>query len=317
MVQPENILNVPGMDWCPAVWSTWPHLFIFVSLADDTVENLQLRDGHLTTLLHQSLLDDINSLDFNSVTKAISMISSWQTGSGIKEANVKIVHSVFSIQTTALFQFKLRLKCCLCCPLADCIFALIFAGLSVNSLMLRLKAKELSSDPEFKASLGWYTNWKRRHAISMRTKTTLAQRLPADMEDKVIEFHQFVLRTRQCCGYESSHILNMDETPMRFELPVTRTLELTRNRTVPILSHSGDKQSFTVVLAVKVSGEKLLLKVIFKGVRQLRIQVPLRMQVSIHKKGWMDEGLFLFFFNIYGVFYIPIAAMTNASSDLW
>ena len=40
-------------------------------------------------------------------------------------------------------------------------FSLIFAGLSVNSLMLRLKAKELSFDPEFKVSLGWYTNWKR------------------------------------------------------------------------------------------------------------------------------------------------------------
>ena len=118
-------------------------------------------------------------------------------------------------------------------------FLLIFAGLLVNSLMLRLKAKELSSDPEFKASLGWYTNWKRRHAISMRAKTTLAQRLPADMEEKVIEFHRFVLRSRQRCSYEPSHILNMDETPMRFELPATRTLEFTGNRTVPILSCGG------------------------------------------------------------------------------
>jgi len=33
----------------------------------------------------------------------------------------------------------------------------IFAGLAVNSIMIRLKAKELSSDPEFKASPGWYT----------------------------------------------------------------------------------------------------------------------------------------------------------------
>ena len=63
-------------------------------------------------------------------------------------------------------------------------FVFIFAGLAVNSLMIRLKAKELSSDPEFKASPGWYTKWKHRHAISMRTKTTLAQHLPADMEDK-------------------------------------------------------------------------------------------------------------------------------------
>lgn len=163
----------------------------------------------------------------------------------------------------------------------------MFAGLLENSLLLSLKAMELSSDPQFKASLGWYTNWKRHHAISMRTKTSLAQRIPADMEE-VIEFHRFVLRSWQRCGYESSHILNM------VELPATRTSEFTGNRTVPILSCGGDKQSFTVVLAVKVSGENLPLKVTFKGVRQLRIQVPPRMQVSVHQKRWIDEeGLFL------------------------
>ena len=47
-------------------------------------------------------------------------------------------------------------------------------------------------------------------------------------------------------------------------------------------------------LAVKASGEEVPPKVIFKGIHQLRIQVPPRMQVSVHKKGWMDEGLFLF-----------------------
>ena len=52
-----------------------------------------------------------------------------------------------------------------------------------------------------------------------------------------------------------------------------RTLEFTGNRTVPILSCGGDKQSFTVILAVKANREKLPSKVIFKGVRQLRIQI--------------------------------------------
>ena len=76
---------------------------------------------------------------------------------------------------------------------------------------------------------------------------------------------------------------------MRFELPATRTLEFTGSRTVPVVSCGADKRSFTVALTVKANGEKLPPKVIFKGVRQLRIQVPPRMQVSVHKKGWMDE----------------------------
>ena len=113
-------------------------------------------------------------------------------------------------------------------------------------MMLRVKAKELSTDPEFKASLGWYSNWKRRHSISTRGKISLAQHLPADMEDNVVEFHRIVLRSPQRWGYDLSHILNMDETPMRFELLATRTLEFTRSRTVPVLSCGADKQSFRV-----------------------------------------------------------------------
>ena len=160
-------------------------------------------------------------------------------------------------------------------------------------MMLRVKAKELSTDPEFKASLGWYSNWKRRHSISMRAKTSLAHRLPADMEDKIVEFHRFVLRSRQRWGYDLSRILNMDETPMQFELLATRTLEFTGSRTVPVLFCGADKQSFTVALAVKANGEKLPPKVIFKDVRQLNINTPPRMQISVHKKGWMDEeGMF-------------------------
>ena len=153
----------------------------------------------------------------------------------------------------------------------------------MNGMKLRVKAKELSIDPEFKASLGWYNDWKRRHSISMRTKTTLAQRLPADMEDKIVTFHRFVVRARRHCEYPLSHIIKMDETPMRFELPATQTLEFTWNRMVPITTCGADKQSFTVALAVKANGEKLPPKVIFKGVRQLRISVPPRMQVSMYK----------------------------------
>ena len=79
---------------------------------------------------------------------------------------------------------------------------------------------------------------------------------------------------------------------MRFELPATRTLEFTGSRTVPVLSCGADKQSFTVALTVKANGKKLP-KVIFKGVRQLNINMPPRIQISVHKKGWMDEeGMF-------------------------
>ena len=58
------------------------------------------------------------------------------------------------------------------------LLVLSFTGIAVSGLILWLKVKELCSDPEFKlqfwyqprealkASLGWYQNWKKHHAIS-------------------------------------------------------------------------------------------------------------------------------------------------------
>ena len=74
------------------------------------------------------------------------------------------------------------------------------------------------------------------------------------------------------------HIPNMDETPVRFELPATRTLEFT------------EKRSFTVALTVAADGKKFPPKVIFKDVRTPKdLEVPPQIQVSIHRKGRMDE----------------------------
>ena len=103
--------------------------------------------------------------------------------------------------------------------------ACVVLGIALSRLMLHLEAKKLANDPEFKASLGWYQNWKRRNSVSLRTKTTLAQCLPDDLENKILQFHHFVIAARQRMQYPLAKIFNMDETLMRFELPSPRTLE--------------------------------------------------------------------------------------------
>ena len=81
----------------------------------------------------------------------------------------------------------------------------------------------------------------------------------------------------------------MDETPMQFELPSSRSLELSGSRTVPVKSCGAEKRSFTVTLAVATDGRKLPPAVIFKGVRTARdLAVPDSVRVLFHKKGWMD-----------------------------
>ena len=157
--------------------------------------------------------------------------------------------------------------------------------------MLCLKAKEFSTDPAFKASLGWYHNWKRRHSLSFQAKTTLAKRLPEDMDEKIMQFHRFIMAANQRAGYPLSRIYNMDETLMCFELPSTRSLEFTGSRTVPVKTRRAEKRSLTVTLAITADGTKLPPKVIFKGLQCPRdLVVPESLHVPFHKKGWMDEA---------------------------
>ena len=109
------------------------------------------------------------------------------------------------------------------------VLTLFRIGIAVSGLMLRLKAKEFSDDLEFKASLGCYQKWKRHHSVSLRIKTTLVQHLPEDLEQQTLAFHQFVITSHQRHSYSLSRIFNMDETPMRFELPSSRTLEFSND----------------------------------------------------------------------------------------
>ena len=73
---------------------------------------------------------------------------------------------------------------------------------------------------KFHHIIKWYQKGKRhRHSVTLHTRTTLAQRPPEDLEQQTVKFHRFVITSRQRHGYSLSRIFNMDETPMRFELP--------------------------------------------------------------------------------------------------
>jgi hypothetical protein len=53
----------------------------------------------------------------------------------------------------------------------------------------------------------------------------MAQRLPEDLEEKVKLLHEFVKARREEDNFEDKMIINMDETPMYFDLVPGRTVE--------------------------------------------------------------------------------------------
>ena len=117
--------------------------------------------------------------------------------------------------------------------------------------MLRDKARALITphNPSFKASEGWLRKFMRRHSIALRAKTSVAQKLPKDLESKIEAFYKKVQAQREQGKYTSEMIGNMDETPLYFDMIPIRTLDRRGVKEVRVKSTGAQKRHITVVLA--------------------------------------------------------------------
>ena len=105
------------------------------------------------------------------------------------------------------------------------------------------------------------------------------QKLPDDWEEKVANFHQFVLRRKEELGIQGDRVFNMDEVPMSFDAPFPELL----------MQPELKLFLFTVVLACSESGKKLKPMVIFKRKTMPKENLLDGVVVHCHKKGWMDR----------------------------
>ena len=143
-------------------------------------------------------------------------------------------------------------------------------GYIVTRGAIRLRALERASKDktlapqDFKASAGWCTRFMTRHDLTLRQKTHIAQKLPADVEKKVENFHSFVLKQRKRHDYPLAAIGNMDETPISFDLPPNRTVDFKGQKTITVKTTGAEKSYMTVVLSCLADGTKLPPMVVFK-----------------------------------------------------
>ena len=127
-----------------------------------------------------------------------------------------------------------------------------------------------STDQQFKASNGWLDSFFNRHNMSLRSRTSMSQKLPSDLEEKIASFSQFVRKLRVENDFEDMYIINMDETPVFFDLVPSKTIDTKGSKSVIVRTSNSDKRHVTVVLAIAADGAVLKTFVIFKGKRQLK-----------------------------------------------
>ena len=165
------------------------------------------------------------------------------------------------------------------------------SGYIVTRNMIRIKALAMTDELNitgFQASNNWCSRFLARNNLALRQKTKIAQKLPGDLEEKIVDFHRFVLNSRKKGNYELVNIGNMDETPVWFDMPSARTVTTRGEKTVTISTTGHEKSRFTVVLSCLADGTKLKPMVIFKRKTQPKEKFPPGVVVHHHPKGWMD-----------------------------
>ena len=149
----------------------------------------------------------------------------------------------------------------------------------------------LSGSKPYKASNHWCQRFMKRNGLSLRQKTTLAQGLPPDYEEKLVQFQQFIIKQRRAHNYPLHLVGNMDESPIQFDMPSNRTVSKTGKKTVKIRTTGNEKNGLTVVLTCTGDGSKLKPLVIFKRKTMPKIGNKHGIVVAMQEKGWMDENI--------------------------
>ena len=126
------------------------------------------------------------------------------------------------------------------------------SGHCVSTKMIMHHSRELARTRGvngFRGSTSWCQKFMRRNGLSMRARTTLSQKMPAEYEHKIMEFHRFIIRARQNVEFELSQIGNMDEVPLTFDVPSNKTVDIKGTKSITVKTSGNEKTHYTVVLA--------------------------------------------------------------------
>ena len=100
----------------------------------------------------------------------------------------------------------------------------------------------------FKTSDKWMSSFMKRNKLAWRRRTRVSQKLPAQTEELLEKFRQFIIQLRIKKILELHNILNMDETPVWFDMAGNFTIGQKGEKTIHIRATGNEKNRFTVVL---------------------------------------------------------------------
>ena len=119
--------------------------------------------------------------------------------------------------------------------------------LSVLALKEKGRSFICPHNPTFNASRGWVEKFFARHRLSLRSRTSVSQKLPQQLESSITKFYADAGHYMRISKYPMSLVANMDETPAFFDMVPAITKTGTKESVVR--TSGGEKKHVTVVLS--------------------------------------------------------------------
>jgi hypothetical protein len=129
------------------------------------------------------------------------------------------------------------------------------------------QAKRLISPHQsnFQASAGWMDKFLLCNSLTLRKTTSIQQKLPPQLEKQLATFMGELKTIREYHKFPLAYILNMDETPIWFDMPRGYTVAEKGAKQVRIRGTGADKRRISIVLTASATGTMLKPMIIFKG----------------------------------------------------
>ena len=108
----------------------------------------------------------------------------------------------------------------------------------------------------------------KRYGLSLPRKTSMAQKDPDQLIDKLVAFVLHVCRVSVKHLYDAADIIAMDETPVWSDMVSETKVDATRKKTVSVKTTGHEKSRVSVCIAAKVDDTKLPPFIIFKGAKR-------------------------------------------------
>ena len=176
--------------------------------------------------------------------------------------------------------------------------------LRVSCELIMKKAKAIYDElpdsqksESFVASRGWLEKFMRRHGLSLRRRTSIGQKDPQQLINRLVSYVIHARRMQMRCNFKASQMYAMDETPVWQDMVVTTTVSKVGSQDVVLKSTGHEKARVSVCLTARADGTKLKPFIVFKGAKRevaiLNQEFRGKCILASSENGWMNTPLTL------------------------